>query len=150
MALSLLSGGRCNSLWDPLWSESAWQPFEAVHFVPTSSLGQDPRAIASEEVNWAETDDAHVFKADLPGFKEDEIKLELEEDRTLLVSGEHNRDNDRWDRAEISHGQFLRRFKVPHDAQADLISAELENGVLTVTVPKIQPRTPEKNAFEIS
>lgn len=147
MAFSLSSGGRCNSLWDPLWSESAWQPFQLVHLGPA-------RAVASTKVDWLETDAAHVLKADLPGLKKEEIKVELEGDRTLSISVERNQEEekkgDTWHAVERSHGKFLRRFKLPENAEANSVSAKVENGVLTVTVPKIQPKAPEKRSIEIA
>ncbi|CAM6103958.1 unnamed protein product [Calypogeia fissa] len=112
MALSLFSGGRCNSLWDP---------FEVVHFPLAHSLSRGAGAIAGAKIDWVETEEAHVFKADLPGLKKEEIKVELEDG-----------------------------FKLPENAQAEAISAKVENGVLTVTVPKAQSKALEKRSVAVA
>ncbi|MCA0781517.1 Hsp26/alpha crystallin family protein, partial [Vibrio vulnificus] len=87
-----------------------------------------------------ETPEAHVFKADLPGLKKEEVKVEVEDDRVLQIRGERNADKeektDTWHRVERSTGQFVRRFRLPENAKMDRIKAAMENGVLTVTVPK--------------
>jgi HSP20 family protein len=93
-----------------------------------------------------ETKDAYVFKADLPGLKEEEVELSLTGNR-LTVSGtreEERRDeNDRYYSYERSHGAFSRSFTLPPGIDADHVRAELKNGVLGVMIPKkpeIQPK----------
>ncbi|CAL5402111.1 unnamed protein product [Camellia sinensis] len=82
-----------------------------------------------------------MFKADLPGLKE-EVTVEIEEDdRVLQISGERNFEeekNDTWHRVEHSSGGFTRRFRLPENAKMDEVMASTENGVLTVTVPKVE------------
>ncbi|CAM6099094.1 unnamed protein product [Calypogeia fissa] len=145
MALSLFSGGRCNSLWDP---------FEVVHFPLAHSLSRGAGAIAGAKIDWVETEEAHVFKADLPGLKKEGIKVELEDGRVLQISGERSQEEEKkgnsWHQVERSYGKFLRRFKLPENAQAEAISAKVENGVLTVTVPKAQSKAPEKRSVAVA
>jgi len=83
------------------------------------------------------------------------VKVEIEDDRVLQISGERNVEkedkNDTWHRVERSSGKFLRRFKLPENAKIDQVKAGLENGVLTVTVPKEEVKKPDvKKAIEIS
>nr|DAD42860.1 TPA_asm: hypothetical protein HUJ06_001090 [Nelumbo nucifera] len=111
-------------------------------------------AFANARIDWKETSEVHVFKADLPGLKKEEVKVELEKDRVLQVSGESNREHeeksDKWHRVERSSGKFLRRFRLPENAKVDQVKATMENGVLTITVPKEETRRPEVKAIEIS
>ena len=97
---------------------------------------------------------AHIFKADLPGLKKEEVKVEVEEGRVLQISGERNREqeekNDKWHSVERSSGKFLRRFRLPENAKMDEVKAAMENGVLTVTVPKEVVKKPEVKGIEIS
>ncbi|KAF7033991.1 hypothetical protein CFC21_045050, partial [Triticum aestivum] len=58
--------------------------------------------------------------------------------------------NDKWHRVERSSGKFVRRFRLPEDAKVEEVKAGLENGVLTVTVPKAEVKKPEVKAIEIS
>ncbi|CAL5399436.1 unnamed protein product [Camellia sinensis] len=83
-----------------------------------------------------------MFKADLPGLKKEEVTFEIEEDdRVLQINGERNFEderNDTWHRVERSSGGFMRRFRLPENAEMDEVMASMENGVLTVTVSKVE------------
>ncbi len=101
-----------------------------------------------------ETKDAYVFKADLPGLKEDDVELSLTGNR-LTVSGqreeERREENDRFYTFERSHGTFSRSFTLPPGIDPDHVRAELKNGVLGVVIPKkpeIQPKKIELKAGE--
>ncbi|CAL5402109.1 unnamed protein product [Camellia sinensis] len=83
-----------------------------------------------------------MFKADLPGLKKEEVTFEIEEDdRVLQINGERNFEderNDTWHRVERSFGRVTRRFRLPENVKMDEVKASMENGVLTVTVPKVE------------
>jgi HSP20 family protein len=120
-----------------------------VSSVPLSRLWRrrtaTRRAFANARMDWKETPEAHVFKADIPGVKEEEVKV---------ISGERSNEkedkNDKWHRVERSSGKFMRRFRLPENAKVDGVKAGLENGVLTVTVPKTEVKKPEvMKAIEI-
>ena len=95
-----------------------------------------------------------MFKADLPGLNKEEVKVEVEDDRMLQISGERmvekEEKKDTWHRVERSSGKFLRRFRLPENAKMDQIKASMENGVLTVTVPKVEVKKPDVKSIEIS
>lgn len=80
--------------------------------------------------------------------------MEVEEGRILQISGERSKEkeekNDKWHRIERNKGTFLRRFRLPENAKVDQVKASMENGVLTVTVPKEEVKKPEVKAIEIS
>ncbi|KAM1053986.1 hypothetical protein FF1_001436 [Malus domestica] len=152
MALSLF-GGRRNNVFDP-FSLDIWDPFES--FGPLANFPSSARettAIANTRIDWKETPEAHIFKADLPGIKKEEVKVEVEDGRVLQISGERSREqeekNDTWHRVERSSGKFMRRFRLPENAKLDQVKAAMENGVLTVTVPK-EVKRPDVKAIDIS
>ena len=97
-----------------------------------------------------------MFKADLPGLKKEEVKVEIEDDRVLQIRGERNVEkedkNDTWHRVERSSGKFMRRLRLPENVKMEEVKASMENGVLTVTVPKEEVKKPDVNvkAIEIS
>ncbi|KAK0604794.1 hypothetical protein LWI29_019539 [Acer saccharum] len=87
-------------------------------------------------------------------MKEEEVKVEVEDDRVILISGERNVDkedkNDTWHRVERSRGRFSRRFRLPGNVKIDQIKASLENGVLTVTLPKHVVEKSDVKSIEIT
>ncbi|KAH8506050.1 hypothetical protein Peur_044666 [Populus x canadensis] len=121
---------------------------------PFGSSTNEISSFASAHVDWKETPEAHVFKADLPGLKKEEVKVEIEEGRVLQISGERSVEkedkNDKWHRVERGRGKFLRRFWLPENAKVDEVKASMENGVLTVTIPKAEEKKPEVKSIEIS
>ncbi|KAL2899011.1 17.3 kDa class I heat shock protein [Bienertia sinuspersici] len=146
--------GRRSNIFDP-FSLDVFDPFN--DFFPTITTmpsAQETSAFANARIDWKETPEAHVFKADLPGLKKEEVKVEVEEGRILHISGERSKEkeekNDTWHRMERSSGKFLRRFRLPENAKVDQVKANMENGVLTVTVPKVEVKKPQVKAIEVS
>ncbi|KAJ9517155.1 hypothetical protein QJQ45_009088 [Haematococcus lacustris] len=91
--------------------------------------------------------DIHEHK-DAPGFSPEQVHVELQGD-TLVVSGEkrssrqdkHEEGGVKTHRRERTFTRFTRAFVLPEDAKPDNISARIDNGVLTVDIPK-EPRAP--------
>ena len=81
------------------------------------------------------------------GLSKEEVKVQVEQGRVLQISGERKKEetksSDRWHRVERSQGSFLRRFKLPENTKVEEVKAAMENGVLTVTVPKSPPPEPK-------
>ncbi|THU68271.1 hypothetical protein C4D60_Mb08t02150 [Musa balbisiana] len=157
-------GPRRSNIFDP-FSLDLWDPFEGFPFdsnlsfpripFPTSSDAGAASAFAADtRINWKETPEAHVFKADLPGLRKEEVKVEVEDGRVLQISGdrsrEHEEKTDTWHRVERSSGRFLRRFRLPENAKVEQVKAAMEDGVLTVTVPKEGVKKPNVKSIEIS
>ncbi|KAJ4835939.1 hypothetical protein Tsubulata_046975 [Turnera subulata] len=149
-------GNRRSNVFDP-FSLDVWDPFKDFPFPSPSSsplVSRDSSAFVNTRIDWKETPEAHVFKADLPGLKKEEVKVEIEDDRVLQISGERSVEkedkNDTWHRVERSSGKFLRRFRLPENAKMDQVKASEENGVLTVTVPKAEVKKPDVKAIQIS
>jgi len=148
-------GGRRSNVYDP-FSLEIFDPWLGFPFSSpqTSSSGGEGNAIANTRVDWKETAEAHVFNVDLPGLKKEEVKVEVEDGKVLQISGERSREkeekNDKWHRVERSTGKFVRRFRLPENAKMDEIKAGMENGVLTVTVPKEEEKKTQMKSIEIS
>ena len=75
------------------------------------------------------------------------MKVQVDERYVLQISGERKKEepspSDRWHRVERPQGSFLRRFKLPENTKVEEVKAAMENGVLTVTVPKFTPPEPK-------
>ncbi|RWR89225.1 class I heat shock-like protein [Cinnamomum micranthum f. kanehirae] len=146
--------GRRSNAFDPFLLD-IWDPFDGFPFTSLAApRSSDISAFANAQVDWKETPETHVFKADLPGLKKEELKVEVEEGKVLQISGERSKEseekNDKWHTVERSRGKFLRRFQLPGNAMVEEVKAAMENGVLTVTVPKQEVKKPEVKAIDIS
>lgn len=143
-----LFGGRRTNIFDPI-SLDIWDPFDDVF-----TSARETSTFVNTRIDWKETPEAHIFKADLPGLNKEEVKVEVEEGRILQISGERSKEqedkNDKWHCIERSIGKFLRKFRLPKNAKMDQVKASMENGVLTVTVPKEEEKKPEVKNIEIS
>ena len=102
-----------------------------------------------------ETDQGYEVAIDLPGFKKDEIKLELN-DGYLTISAEKGLDKDEKDkenkyiRRERYAGSMSRSFYVGESLTEQDIHAKYENGILTLDVPKEDKKAvPEKRYIAI-
>ncbi|USZ70934.1 Hsp20/alpha crystallin family protein [Natronosalvus halobius] len=95
----------------------------------------------SVAVDVADHRDEYVVTADLPGFETEDIELTLVEG-TLRLEAEQETDrtdeHDRYLRRERSHKSVSRRLHLPEPVDEESISANYNNGVLTVTLPKLQ------------
>lgn len=95
----------------------------------------------------AEQDNEYILVLETPGVKKDDVKLNLEDD-TLTISGERKShtlpEKAEWLRNEIRTGSFTRTVRLSKNVDAGRISAELNDGVLKVVLPKqeaAKPRT---------
>ena len=97
--------------------------------------------------------DKFVLEAELPGFKKEDIKLDLK-DGILTVSAQHSESSEEKDkkgsyiRRERRYWSFARKFDVS-GIQEDGITAAYNNGVLELTLPKAQPVVPAARQIEI-
>ncbi|KAI9177182.1 hypothetical protein LWI28_012018 [Acer negundo] len=115
--------------------------------------------VLNTPTDWKETPEVHVFTVDLPGLRKEDVKVEVVEEagsRLLQISGDRNnkedgdKNHEKWHRVERCRGKFLRRFRLPENANTDdQVKASMENGVLVVTIPKQQVKKPPKKVIEI-
>ena len=97
-------------------------------------------------VDILEQDGNLILRAALPGMTEKQIELKLE-GNTLTLKGERKMENEdkrnNYHRIESFYGSFTRSFRIPDTVDAEKISAEYKNGVLTITIPQkpeVRPR----------
>jgi HSP20 family protein len=137
--------------WDPWRTMRAllsWDPFREMAPFPA-----EERAYAiAPAFDVKEAKDCYLFKADVPGIAEKDLEVTMTGNR-LTVSGkreaEKEEKTDRYYTYERNFGSFTRSFTLPDGTDVDKLRALLEQGVLTITVPKkpeVQPRKIEVKA----
>jgi len=90
-------------------------------------------------VDIQETDDRYVVTAEVPGVKQEDIQVAFN-GGVLTLSGvrrERERPCEEYHRVERGHGTFNRSFHLPVPVDAEGITADLHDGVLTVACPKL-------------
>jgi len=102
---------------------------------------------AMPKIDIKETKTAIVVSAELPGIEEDKVDVEIM-DNVMTISGEKAeekaQEGEGYHYKESHTGSFTRSFTLPADVKAEKAEAEMKNGVLIITVPKIEPKQAKK------
>jgi HSP20 family protein len=133
-----------------------YDPFASLKLFEdaVARMWSEPRATRpwSPAVDIVETEDALVLKADLPDVKLEDIDVRVENE-TLTIKGERKFEKEEkikgYHRIERSYGAFMRSFTVPASLEAEKVSAEYKNGVLTVTLPKREEAKPRQVKVQV-
>lgn len=110
-----------------------------------------PYASATAAMDWLETPTSHIIKINVPGLGKDDVKVQVEDGNVLSVraaakeKSEEEKEETVWHVAERGKPEFAREVALPEHVKVEHIRAGVENGVLTVVVPKepapARPRT---------
>jgi len=120
--------------WDPLRDLLALHE-QIGQLVGTDAPGWTP------PVDLYETPAEFVLIAELPGLTRDAIEIHAEENR-IVIRGERGSQVpcEQYHRVERGHGRFSRAFALPEAIAVDNVAADLKDGILTVTIPKLASR----------
>ena len=98
-------------------------------------------------IDLVEEDEHLVLRADLPGLSHNDVNVEVK-DGVLTISGERKAEQRKEEkgyyRVERSFGSFSRSLTLPEGIDPDKVSAEFDNGVLEVRIPKPEERKPHR------
>jgi HSP20 family protein len=133
-----------------------WEPFRELQTLQGEmnrlfNTAFDPSTAGSRgwvpAMDLFETAEAFVLRADLPGLRQEDVKIEVE-DNHLTLSGERARDpregQDGFFRLERPSGPFTRTLTLPKGVDAEAISASFGEGVLEVHLPKPEQAKPRR------
>lgn len=97
-------------------------------------------------VDVAETDENIIVTAELPGVKQNDVEISVVND-VLTLKGEKKEEKEikkeNYHRIERSYGSFQRSITLPTGVQADKAKATYKDGVLTITIPKVEEAKPK-------
>jgi HSP20 family protein len=125
--------------WDPLRDLLALHE-QLGHLVGTDAPGWTP------PVDLYETPTEFVLTAEVPGLARNQIEIHAEEGRIVIrgtraAAAPHKEIAcEQYHRVERGHGSFSRAFALPEPINVDAITADLKDGVLTLTIPKATDR----------
>jgi HSP20 family protein len=101
-------------------------------------------------VDIKESDEALTLTAELPGFDKNQVEITLE-NNVLTLAGERKFEQESkgeaWHRIERSYGSFSRSFTLPATVKTDKVDAKFENGLLAISLPKVEESKPRKIAI---
>jgi len=100
-----------------------------------------------------ENNNSYLIKVELPGVSKNDVKITLREN-ILTIKGEKKAENEEKDhnyhRIERSYGSFERSFSTPSNVKGEKIDASYKDGVLTVTLPKVEEAKPKEIEVKVS
>ena len=141
--------------WEPLRELSSLQSdmnrfFDTMFQAPAGGGQAAQLRRWTPAMDLAETEDAFVLRADLPGVSQEDVSIEIE-DTVLTVSGERKSDHENkgegFYRVERAFGAFSRSLTLPKGVDAEAIAAQFTDGVLEVRIPKPEQRKPRRIAI---
>ncbi|MFQ5688411.1 MAG: Hsp20/alpha crystallin family protein [Candidatus Scalindua sp.] len=113
------------------------------NFWDTKSLGMEWRP----SIDIAETDNDIIVKAEIPGVDPKDIDISIVDD-TLTIKGEKKEEKEdkskSYHRVERSYGSFTRRVALPAHVKIDEVEAKDHQGVLEITLPKMEKAKTKK------
>ena len=129
---------------------SAYNPFR--DFEEMSRSFWDNNNVSAFRTDITEKDGKYVLEADLPGFKKEDISVDIDKD-CLTITAEHKSEEkeenaDSYIRRERFYGSYTRSFNVK-GIDTEAITAAYNDGVLTLTMPKKEPEVPAARRLEI-
>ncbi len=112
--------------------------------------GKHARNLMKTDVR--ETQDSYLVDIDLPGFKKDEVKVELKGgyltvQATKGLGRDRKDEQGRYIRQERYAGQMSRSFYVGEQVRPEDLKAKFEDGILQITVPKEAPRAIPESSY---
>jgi HSP20 family protein len=119
---------------------------------PASRAGETVRAW-NPGFDLHETEDAYLIEADLPGLKQGDINITVEQG-IVTIKGERTYEEKQkekgYRRIERGYGRFQRAFRLPQNVEAGKVEAHFANGVLTVQVPKPAEAKPRQVEVKVA
>ena len=132
-------------------NHSVYNPFQDFDDLERAFFSD--RSLGELKTDIKDTGDSYTLEADLPGFKKEDIHVDVK-DNTLSITAERHSEFEQKEkknsflRCERSFGSYSRSFDLS-GVKADEIKAKYENGVLKLTMPKKDKSLPEARHLEI-
>ncbi len=137
---------------DPLEELTHWEPFRGIErlqqemnrlfdrFLPGDN-GEIRSLTFVPSAEMEETDDAIHLRLEVPGMEAKDLNVEVT-DSSISIKGERKSESKTEEkgmvRSEFHYGKFERRIPLPAHVQTDKVQAECKNGLLNLTLPKVE------------
>ena len=125
----------------PVMFRNNWMPTLFEDFLNTDLM---PRTgSTAPAVNVKESETAYTMELAAPGIKKEYCRVNINEDGNLAIAIENKCEHKNEDkkhhylRREFSYSNYEQNYTLPDDVERDKISAKVEDGILTVTMPRV-------------
>lgn len=129
---------------------SPWYPLAQIHNEINQAFQRVMRETPFFQIpalNLREESEQYVVEVELPGVDPDQVEIEVHHN-TLTIKGEHRQEKKQEEQRmhimERRYGSFHRTITLPENAKMDQISADYENGLLMIHIPKDKNKSPRK------
>jgi len=135
--------------------KNSWFPTVFDEFL-NSDVTPSTCTTTAPAVNVKEDEKAYTMEVAAPGIKKEYCRVSLNEDGNLSIAIENKMEHKEEDkkqhylRREFSYTNYQQSYSLPEDVVKDKISARVENGILTVTLPKQEKEAKVTKSIEIS
>ena len=138
----------------PVMFQNSWMPTVFEDFLNNDWM---PRANSTAPaVNVKEDEKAYTMELAAPGIKKEYCRVAINDEGNLTIAIENKQEHKQEDkhhhylRREFSYSNYEQSYTLPDDVVKDQISAKVEDGILTVTMPKTEPKQKVTKAIEVS
>ena len=139
------------------WFPTMFDDFFNTDFMPRANS-------TAPAVNVKETDKSYVMELAAPGIKKEYCRIGINDEGNLTIAIENKQEHKHEDkhhhylrrefsyslRREFSYSNYEQNYALPEDVVKDQISAKVEDGILTITMPKTEPKEKVTKAIEVS
>ena len=137
----------------PVMFKNSWFPTVFDDFFNTDFM---PRAnTTAPAVNVKEDEKAYTMELAAPGIKKEFCRVSIDEDGNLRIAIENKMEQKEGDkknhslRREFSYSKYEQRYTLPEGVEKEKISAKVDNGILTVVLPKMEKKEEKKETKTI-
>ena len=130
------------------WFPTVFDEFMNSDFAPRTNS-------TAPAVNVKESDKAYIMEIAAPGIKKEYCRVGINDDGNLTVAIENKMEHKEEDkkhhylRREFSYTNYQQSYALPEDVERNEISAKVEDGILTVTMPKTAPKEKVTKSIEV-
>jgi len=139
----------------PVMFKNSWFPTVFDEFL-NSDVTPSTCTTTAPAVNVKEDEKAYTMEVAAPGIKKEWCRVSLNEDGNLSIAIENKMEHKEEDkkqhylRREFSYSNYQQSYSLPEDVVKDKISAKVQDGILTVTLPKQEKEAKVSKSIEVS
>ena len=142
------------------WFPTMFDDFFNTDFMPRARSAQWDACLSKNStapaVNVKESEKAYTMELAAPGIKKEYCRVAINDEGNLTIAIEDKQEHKHEDkhhhylRREFSYSNYEQNYVLPDDVVRDKISAKVEDGILTITMPKTEPKEKVTKAIEVS